>query len=181
MTDDAETTPDEPENSTKLKVALGVTVAFVLLYGAGLAVMFASAEGAKDPTWTRWIYLLSGLEAVVFAAVGWLFGSEVNRARAASAEKDAKTAKQDASQAKGEADAAKDDAHAAATEAARLEEAGSQLRRAIEAQAASAGAAGDQLGQASANVGPPSSGVPARSASDADLVGLLALARRFPE
>ena len=29
--------------------------------------------------WERYVYLLTGIEAIVFAAVGWLFGREVGR------------------------------------------------------------------------------------------------------
>jgi hypothetical protein len=36
--------------------------------------------------WERYVYLLSGVEAIVFAAVGWLFGKEVHRERAEKAE-----------------------------------------------------------------------------------------------
>jgi hypothetical protein len=70
--------------------------AVVVLIGFALVMvwLFMEAVDASDPEWTRYVYLLSGIEAVVFAAVGWLFGREVNRQRAESAEERADTADQ---------------------------------------------------------------------------------------
>jgi hypothetical protein len=45
--------------------------------------------------WERYVYLLTGIEAIVFAAVGWLFGREVSRPVVAQA-KEAGQAKETA-------------------------------------------------------------------------------------
>jgi hypothetical protein len=44
---------------------------------------------ATDISWSRITYLFSGIESIAFAAAGFLFGREVNRARAENAEKQA--------------------------------------------------------------------------------------------
>jgi hypothetical protein len=58
---------------------------------AGYVVLFVVMVGKVNTgdglAWTRLIYLFGSAEALAFAAVGWLFGSEVHRARAESAEK----------------------------------------------------------------------------------------------
>ena len=42
------------------------------------------------------MFVFSSVEAIVFTAVGWIFGLEVHRAQAESAQKDADDAKEDA-------------------------------------------------------------------------------------
>ena len=54
---------------------------------------------ATDQEWARMIYLLSGIEAIVFAAAGFLFGREVHRKRADDAEAEVSAATQTAHQA----------------------------------------------------------------------------------
>lgn len=63
----------------------------------------ADDEGTTEIVWSRYAYIVGGLEAIVFAAVGWLFGREVNRGTAEAAKKQADAATQDADAAKGEA------------------------------------------------------------------------------
>ena len=66
-------------------LAAGVLVAY------GFFVYYLIGKvNAEDPDWSRLIYLFSGVEAIVFAAAGFLFGKEVNRKRAERAEKDVK-------------------------------------------------------------------------------------------
>jgi hypothetical protein len=52
-----------------------------------MILMLLQRTSTDDVTWTRSVYLLSGIEAVAFAGVGWLFGKEVQRERADKAEK----------------------------------------------------------------------------------------------
>jgi hypothetical protein len=54
---------------------------------------------AEETQWMRWIYLLSGVEAIAFAAAGYFFGSEVNRKAAEYAQEEADSAKSDAAEA----------------------------------------------------------------------------------
>lgn len=45
------------------------------------------SDTEKTNQWTRLLHLLSSVEAIVFTAVGFIFGREVSRARANNAEK----------------------------------------------------------------------------------------------
>jgi hypothetical protein len=44
------------------------------------------ADTASSESWERWVYVFGAAEAIAFAAIGWLFGREVNRERAEKAE-----------------------------------------------------------------------------------------------
>jgi hypothetical protein len=63
----------------------------------------ADNSDVTEIVWSRYVYLFGGFEAVVFTAVGWLFGREVHRAAV-------ETATKHAAEYKEEADAAKDEA-----------------------------------------------------------------------
>jgi hypothetical protein len=58
-----------------------------------------------DGQWDRLVYLFGGLEAVVFAAAGALFGTSVQRGNLSDARKDASQARQDAETARVQAQA----------------------------------------------------------------------------
>jgi hypothetical protein len=96
--------------------ALIVTVA-ILTAGAVFVVYLLGHVGVPQSQWDRYIYLLTGVEAVVFAGVGWLFGKEVHREQAQKAEDARKIAESERTQ--------------AATKAATEEEKGKQLANAI--------------------------------------------------
>ncbi len=68
-------------------IAIGVLIA----YGFFIYFLIGKAD-AKELDWSRLIYLFSGVEAIVFAAAGFLFGREVNRKRAENAEEEKKWA-----------------------------------------------------------------------------------------
>jgi hypothetical protein len=80
-------------------------VAVVILLGFGALVVYVMrvADQASDPVWQRRIYVFSAVEALVFTAIGWLFGREVNRSAVVSAQQDAAGAKKDAETARVEA------------------------------------------------------------------------------
>jgi cytochrome bd-type quinol oxidase subunit 1 len=65
-----------------------VTVAF----GAFAAYLVLNADTTNQTEWQRWVYIFGSVEAIAFTAVGWVFGKEVNRQRAESAEGAAKAA-----------------------------------------------------------------------------------------
>ncbi|SDE85000.1 hypothetical protein SAMN05421636_10840 [Pricia antarctica] len=87
-------TTENPEKNTKdgfglitYVIAIGVLIAY------GFFIHFLTGRaGAEEPEWSRLIYLFSGVEAIVFAAAGFLFGREVNRKRAKNAEEEKKQA-----------------------------------------------------------------------------------------
>jgi hypothetical protein len=74
-------------------VALGVAV-FIILATTLLIVFLIFHVSTDEETWKRYTYLLTGVEAVVFAAVGWLFGKEVHREEAEKAEMSRKEAEE---------------------------------------------------------------------------------------
>ncbi|WP_373516541.1 hypothetical protein [Pricia sp.] len=66
-------------------------IASVVLVAYGFFLYFLIGKtDAKELDWSRLIYLFSGVEAIVFAAAGFLFGREVNRKRAENAEEEKK-------------------------------------------------------------------------------------------
>jgi hypothetical protein len=105
---------------------IGLVIAFAVL----IAVMFAYADGSET-LWQRRIYLFSALEAIVFTAVGWLFGREVHRSAAETARQDAANAKQEAHDAKTETLSEIREAEAAKRQAAVEQIKGKVVRSAV--------------------------------------------------
>ncbi len=69
-------------------IAIGVLVAYVYF------VMFLLDEiKAENNDWARMMILFSSVEAIVFAAAGFLFGQQINKKRAEKAEEAEKEAK----------------------------------------------------------------------------------------
>ncbi len=97
MNEDSTATPTntgKSENSTKDRFGLipyVIAIGVLIAYGFFIHFLVGRAD-AKEPDWSRLIYLFSGVEAIVFAAAGFLFGKEVNRKRAENAEEEKKQA-----------------------------------------------------------------------------------------
>jgi hypothetical protein len=94
---------DSPKNSTSSTAREWLVTIVGILALAAFAVFInylVTQTGATDVVWARLTYLLSGVEAVVFAAVGFLFGREVHRERAITAEAKADTANAESKTAK---------------------------------------------------------------------------------
>jgi hypothetical protein len=79
-----------------------VTIALLIGFAVLVAVMIWLA-GGDDRVWQRRVYLFGAVEAIVFTAIGWLFGREVHRSSAETARRDAETAKHEAEVARTEA------------------------------------------------------------------------------
>ena len=75
----------------QFSIAATLIVAFAVL-----TVFMLSWANASDAVWKNRVFVFSSVEAVVFTAVGWVFGREVHRAEAESAQKDAEDAREDA-------------------------------------------------------------------------------------
>ncbi|MCB0077619.1 MAG: hypothetical protein KDD73_09340 [Anaerolineales bacterium] len=67
-----------------LLAALGILVAYGLFIN-----LLLNRIDSPEPAWSRYIMLFGSVEAIVFTAVGFLFGQEVNRERAEGAEEKA--------------------------------------------------------------------------------------------
>src|SRR5215468_7792122 len=80
---------------------IATALLLIALFVAFLVVLYVQRD---DPHWDRAIFLLSGLEAVVFAGAGALFGTSVQHGTVQAARQDAATAKADAAEAKTLAD-----------------------------------------------------------------------------
>jgi hypothetical protein len=65
-----------------------ILASLALLGFAWFIIYLLGRTSTKDEIeWTRSVYLLTGVESIVFAAAGFLFGREVHRSRAENAEK----------------------------------------------------------------------------------------------
>ena len=93
----------------RMRYLMTLTIAVVLLFAFGLLVYVLNGKAAGDTelVWQRRVYLFGGVEAIVFTAVGWIFGREVNRRQADAAENRANTSEQKADAAVREAATAK--------------------------------------------------------------------------
>lgn len=70
-----------------MKASLANLVALVFLLAfLILTVLLYREVGQNELQWSRKVFLYGAVEAVAFAAAGYLFGKEVNRQRAESAE-----------------------------------------------------------------------------------------------
>jgi cytochrome bd-type quinol oxidase subunit 1 len=77
-------------NAVRAVVAVVLAIAFI----AFAAFLVFNADTTNATEWQRWVYVFGAAEAVAFTAVGWLFGREVNRKRAETAEARANDAEQ---------------------------------------------------------------------------------------
>jgi hypothetical protein len=130
--------PTQPDSSSQLPWRWQFWVAATLIVAfAVLTVFMLSWANASDAVWKNRVFVFSSMEAIVFTAVGWIFGREVHRAEAESARKDAYDAKEDA---KEKSELASRKAEEAAGERAK----GMQLAGAVETFAAGPTQRGDQ-------------------------------------
>lgn len=86
----------EPKSGVPWVVLLIIALLLIGVYVIAVWILFGLADdaGTSEIIWGRYTFLLAGFEAVVFTAVGWLFGREVNRKQAEQAEKATKAAQE---------------------------------------------------------------------------------------
>jgi hypothetical protein len=78
-------------------IPLLVAILILWYFGSALKRMFGlTTPAVNEVEWGRNVYLYSGIEALAYAAAGFLFGREVNRQRAERAEEHAEQAQQQA-------------------------------------------------------------------------------------
>jgi hypothetical protein len=105
-----QTGDSDSSTTTKLSLlAAVVAVALIIAYLAFAAVQWRSVE-SEDLAYTRRSQILSGLEALAFAAAGAILGTSVQRRVTEKAEDEARAAKQEAKAQKVRADAEEADA-----------------------------------------------------------------------
>ncbi len=101
-----DTVPHSPGNGLPPQTLFGVAI-LILVAFLGLALFMIINADASDPVWKNRLAIFTTVQAIVYTAVGWLFGREVNRGAKEAAEKSADMAKADADRAKIEAADAK--------------------------------------------------------------------------
>lgn len=67
------------------RVVTGLGVTILALF-AGMTLYMLRLVGATETEWARAAYLFAGVEAIAFAAAGYLFGRAAHRERAERAE-----------------------------------------------------------------------------------------------
>lgn len=90
-----ETAEDRARSAMRWRHQFLVTIALLVGFAALVVVMMWLADG-DDRVWQRRVYVFGAVQAIVFTAIGWLFGREVSRADAESARGDAAASKQEA-------------------------------------------------------------------------------------
>jgi hypothetical protein len=120
---------DTQDSTARVRYLVTVTIAVVLLLAFGLLVYYLNgkADGENELAWQRRIYLFGGVEAIVFTAVGWIFGREVNRQQVDAAENRANASDQ-------KADAAANKAAVADAKVADLGARGEAAKAAVQAR-----------------------------------------------
>ncbi len=79
--------PSEDALVARLRGVAAVLVAVLVLIGFAAFVAYLVVNvNSSEQSWTRFVYLFGAVEALVFTAIGWLFGREVNRQAVQSAE-----------------------------------------------------------------------------------------------
>lgn len=78
-------------------VAVAILCAFLVL---AVVMIILAADG--DAAWQRRIYIFGSVQAIVFTAVGWLFGREVHRSAAEVAVQQLRDARRETEQARSE-------------------------------------------------------------------------------
>jgi hypothetical protein len=160
----------QPENNVPWKWQLIVTIGLLLLFVVFAVWMLALAD-TTDTVWKNRVYVFGSVEAIVFAAGGWLFGREVNRTQV-------ETAREDAGQARQEAEQKTREAADAQQQAAVTEERGRGLVDAIELTRATAPVRPSGSAQRGGDIGLNTTG----AGSDPQLDALHELGRKlFPE
>lgn len=87
-----------------------LAVVMFISYLAFITYLVIMAGKDDSVMWTKLLYLFTGIETIVFAALGYVFGQDINRKRAENAENALDNAKQEEANAKVETEKAKKEA-----------------------------------------------------------------------
>jgi hypothetical protein len=92
------TVPQAKTGTTQPQPLLGraATSVAIAVLAAYIAALWLCFDNRADANWDRIVYLLSGFEAIVFVAVGAIFGTTVQRTTVATAQAHAEQATADA-------------------------------------------------------------------------------------
>lgn len=101
--------PATTGNQLPWQFQLGFAVVLTVLFVILVAVMLGSANSSTGE-WQNRVYVFGSVQALVFTAIGWVFGREVQRGQVASAQAGEQEAKHEAREQAGKAEAAQADA-----------------------------------------------------------------------
>ncbi|WP_353508005.1 hypothetical protein [Intrasporangium sp.] len=73
-----------------------IAIAVVYIVVAFITLNRADDADVTESAWLRIVFVVQGVEAIAFTAIGWLFGREVHRGAAEAAKEQADEAKQEA-------------------------------------------------------------------------------------
>lgn len=88
------------EGQQRQRWQLWATVSILGAFAVAVIYMLVAAHDNDADVWQRRVYVFAGAQAIVFTAVGWLFGREVNSEALKAANAYADEAKDEARQAK---------------------------------------------------------------------------------
>jgi len=128
------TAPSTASTGASWQWLFWAAVAIVVVYIFFSLLAFGRAdENLAETDWSRSVYVLLGVEAIAFTAVGWLFGREVHRGEAQAAKQDAAQAKSDAKEQRSKVDGAREKEAGARERAVAAEVKGRALADAVRA------------------------------------------------
>lgn len=130
--------PGDSQDSGRWTWQFVVTVGLLLLFAAVVFWLMIAADNTEETVWQRRVYLFGAVQAIVFTAVGWLFGREVNRSAVEAGKEAAADAKKEAADARTEAGVKAEEA-AAAQQAAVAERTKGEVVAAVVAHSQPAG------------------------------------------
>lgn len=80
----------------KLRAYIPWIISGIILLGYAFFISFMTEKTkTSNEEWVKLTYIFGSVEAIVFAAVGFIFGNEVNRSRVITAEKNEEKAKRE--------------------------------------------------------------------------------------
>ncbi len=82
--------PPAPDLQRRDPIVMAVAVVILIALAGLIAYLLCRVDQFTDQQWLRAIYLLTGVEAVAFAAAGYIFAAQVQRSQLESARQDAK-------------------------------------------------------------------------------------------
>lgn len=126
--------PPSPNFDDRRAWQLRITVILLVTYGAFATAMLWMADVDAD-VWQKRVYIYTGIQAIVFTAVGWLFGREVNLSAATAATAEAKEARSETRAVQQHAAGLREELTAAKEVAAREYSKGVAARAAVDALA----------------------------------------------
>ena len=131
-------TPTATGSQLPWRWQLAFAIALVLVF---LVLVWVLVAAAGDPPakWQNLVYVFGSVEALVFTAVGWVFGREVQRAQVQHLKASEKQAKDQAQASAGKAEKATAEA---AQQRGRVSELAAGIRLADAVEAVSSGASG---------------------------------------